>query len=201
MYTARHSQTLDSQLQAEQDTLVQRAMCHMLHSTLLWTFMAFSFSGRDGSHMAGIWWTKPCTQAHGASHGPEGEGALGKSNKLWLQFGLSLGPKLTNSYNILFTTSERITSVFWSFPQDPVWHRKWLKSWQPGPGRWGKKSPWTVPMKQVCLHTIFFGTSSFRVERWISSLVSILVVGMQGEVAILSFSRNQSIASASSFQT
>jgi hypothetical protein len=111
MYTARHSQTLDSQLQAEQDTLVQRAMCHMLHSTLLWTFMAFSFSGRDGSHMAGIWWTKPCTQAHGASHGPEGEGALGKSNKLWLQFGLSLGPKLTNSYNILFTTSERISFV------------------------------------------------------------------------------------------
>jgi hypothetical protein len=54
MYTARHSETLDSEPEAEQDTFVKRTMCYVLLSNLLWTFMAFTFSGKDGPHMAGM---------------------------------------------------------------------------------------------------------------------------------------------------
>ena len=46
---ARHLQTLQSQLEAELDTLVLGNSCLMPLSSLLWVFLAFTFSGRDAS--------------------------------------------------------------------------------------------------------------------------------------------------------
>ena len=46
---ARYTETLNSQLEAELSTLVQGNPGLMPLSSLLWVFLAFTFSGRDAS--------------------------------------------------------------------------------------------------------------------------------------------------------
>ena len=45
----RHTETLNSQLEAKLSTFVQGNPCLMQLSSLLWLFLAFTFSGRDAS--------------------------------------------------------------------------------------------------------------------------------------------------------
>lgn len=76
---ARPSKTLNSQLEAELKTYVQGNSCHMVLSSLPWVFLAFIFSGRDGSkygYKCSGW--KDCTQAHGTSHGLGEERRIGE---------------------------------------------------------------------------------------------------------------------------
>ena len=54
--TARHTETLNSQLEAELGTFVQGNPCFMLLSCLPWVFLAFIFSGRYSKREASILW-------------------------------------------------------------------------------------------------------------------------------------------------
>lgn len=92
---------------AAQDTFVWRNMCHMLLSSLLWGFVAFIFSGRDGSKHGWEYegW-KDSTQACGISHGLEEEKGRGEKHA---DYGFNLVCcwvlNYSNSYSILFITS------------------------------------------------------------------------------------------------
>ena len=119
---ARHSKTLNSQLEAELNTFEQGNPCLMPLPSLLWVFLAFTFSGRDAS--------KHGAHRHVELHRDLGrKGALGKGKHLrisvwfvniWVQ-------NLSNFYSILFTISA-LFSYF--FPQDLVWPRMLLKTSQ-----------------------------------------------------------------------
>ena len=113
---ARHSETLSSQLEAGLSTSVQGNPRLMPLSSLLWVFLAFTFSGRDavkrGCEYSG--W-KDCTQARGASQGLGEEKKDGEKQEsydsifcLWI---------LNNSYTILFTAS----SLFSDFFPHSIW--------------------------------------------------------------------------------
>ena len=66
----RHLETLNSQLEAELNRFVQGNPCLMPLSSLLWVFLAFSFSGRDAlKHGCACSGWKDCTQTCGDSPG------------------------------------------------------------------------------------------------------------------------------------
>ena len=114
---ARHSRTLNSQLEAELSTFAQGNPCLMPLSSLLWVFLAFTFSGRDASkHGWECSGWKACTQARGASQGLGEERRTGEKQTsmisifcLWI---------LNNSYTILFIAPSLFSDFF--FP-----HRIW----------------------------------------------------------------------------
>ena len=108
---AGHSKTLNSQLKAQLSTFVQGNPCLMLLSSLLWVFLAFTFSGRDASkHGCEYSGWKDCTQACGASQGLGRKGGLGESRHLMISvFCLWI---LNNSYTILFTASSLFSDCF-----------------------------------------------------------------------------------------
>ena len=91
---SRHSETLSSHLEAELSTSVQGNPSLMLLSSLLWVFLAFTFSGRDavkcGCECSGC---KDCTQARGASQGRGEERTDGEKQESYDFNFLSLGPK------------------------------------------------------------------------------------------------------------
>ena len=70
IYAARHTETLNSQLEAELSTFVQGNPYLMPLSSLLWVFLAIAFSGRDASkHGCECSGWKDCTQARGVHIG------------------------------------------------------------------------------------------------------------------------------------
>ena len=76
---ARHLQTPNSQLEAELITFEQGNPRLMPLSSLLWVFLAFTFSGRDASkHGCACSGWKDCTQARGASQGLGEERSTGE---------------------------------------------------------------------------------------------------------------------------
>ena len=105
---ARHSKTLNSQLEAELGTFVQGIPRLMPLSSLLWVFLAFTFSGREASkHGCTCSGWKACTQARGASWGLGEETGVGEKQASY-DFSLFWGVvvlKESNSYIILFTVS------------------------------------------------------------------------------------------------
>ena len=182
IYAARHTETLNSQLEAELSTFVQGNPYLMPLSSLLWVFLAFTFSGRDASKRGcecSGW--KDCTQVRGVHTGTwGGKENWGKASVLWFQFGFYFRVlNESNSYTILFTASSLFSDFF---PQDLVWPRKLLKTSQIS-SKAGRQSPWTVAMKQAEAVTTFFGTSCLPVERWLSLLVRVLTAWMQGMAA------------------
>ena len=179
---ARHTETLNSQLEAELSTFEQGIPCLMPLSSLLWVFLAFTFSGRDASKRGcecSGW--KDCTQVRGVHTGTwGGKEDWGKASVLWFQFGFYFRVlNESNSYTILFTASSLFSDFF---PQDLVWPRKLLKTSQIS-SKAGRQSPWTVAMKQAEAVTTFFGTSCLPVARWLSLLVRVLTAWMQGMAA------------------
>ena len=119
-------------LRQKLSTFVQGNPCLMPLSSLLWVFLAFTFSGRDASKhgcMRSGW--KDCTQAHGASQGLGRKGGLEKSILLmistWVFFGsqISLIPKL-------FCSLLQLGFLIFP-PQDLGWRRKLFKTSQTHP--------------------------------------------------------------------
>ena len=178
---ARHSKTLNSQLEAELSTFVQGNPCLMPLSSLLWVFLVITFSGREASKRGcecSGW--KACTQVHGASQGL-GEERIGEKQASYDFNFLSLDPKELLHYFI-----HCFIFVFWFFsPQDLVWPRKLLKTSQMYPATWGSQSPWIVGMKQVGAITTFTGTSNFPVDRWLTLFTRVQKWQMQGKTATL----------------
>ena len=83
IWAARHSKTLNSQLEAELSTFVQGNPCLMPLSSLLWVFMAIAFSGRDASkHECKCSGWKVCTQAVELHRDLGKRGGLEKSKSL-----------------------------------------------------------------------------------------------------------------------
>ena len=127
---ARHSKTLNSQLEAELSTFVQGNPCLMPLSRLLWVFLAFTFSGRDApKHGCGVQGERTAHR-HVVLHWDLGrKGRLEKRKcfmssvwfvNIWVQ-------NFSNFYSVLFTISA-LFSYF--FPQYLVWPRKLLKTSQ-----------------------------------------------------------------------
>ena len=113
---ARHSKTLNSQLEAELSTFVQGNPCLMPLSSLLWVFLAFTFSGRDASkHGCECSGWKDCTQARGASQGLGEERRIGEKQASY-DFSMVckyLSPKLVD---FLHYFVHYFSSVFFFFP-------------------------------------------------------------------------------------
>ena len=104
-----------SQLEAKLSTIVQGNPCLMVLSSLLWVFLAFTFSGRDApTHRCSCSGSKDCTQARGASQGLGEERRTGEKQASY-DFSLFRGVVVlneSNSYIILLTVS----SLFSDFP-------------------------------------------------------------------------------------
>ena len=104
-----------SQLEAKLSTIVQGNPCLMALSSLLWVFLAFTFSGRDApTHGCACSGWKDCTQARGTSQGLGEERRTGHKQASydfsWFWRAVVLNE--SNSYIILFTVS----SLFSKFP-------------------------------------------------------------------------------------
>ena len=109
---ARHSKTLNSQLEAELSTFVQGNPCLMPLSSLLWVFLAVAFSGREASkHGCECSGWKACTQARGASKGL-GEERRTREKQASYDFTFFCLWILNNSYTILFTASSLFSDCF-----------------------------------------------------------------------------------------
>ena len=111
----RQLKTLTSQLEAESNTFVRGNPCLMPLSSLLWLFLAFTFSGRDAlKHRCECSGWKDFTQACGDSTGLGEERRIGEKQASY-DFSLFRGVVVlneSNSYIILFTVSP----LFSDFP-------------------------------------------------------------------------------------